>query len=67
MQFRSKDDAVHFAEKQGTVGIFTRSVAQALAGWDYYVQQTEVKRVPPKNYAENYLYRPGKLRIAKTK
>ncbi|VDC00685.1 unnamed protein product [Peniophora sp. CBMAI 1063] len=52
MNFRTKEDAVHFAEKQG---------------WDYYVQQPEVKRVPPKNYAENYLYRPDKLRIAKTK
>jgi len=52
MSFRSKEDAIHFAEKQG---------------WDYYVQQSTVKRIPPKNYAENYLYRPGTLRIMKTK
>jgi len=52
MSFRSREDAVHFAEKQG---------------WDYYVQPTASKRIPPKNYAENYVYRPGKLRIQKTK
>ncbi|KIY72426.1 hypothetical protein CYLTODRAFT_367752 [Cylindrobasidium torrendii FP15055 ss-10] len=50
--FRSKEDAVHFAEKQG---------------WDYYVQPPAVKRVPPKNYGENYKYHPGQLRICKTK
>ncbi|KAJ8468603.1 hypothetical protein ONZ45_g10956 [Pleurotus djamor] len=52
MTFKSKDDAVHFAEKQG---------------WDYYIQPTMVKRIPPKNYAENYVYKPNKLRIARTK
>jgi len=52
MAFRSREDAIHFAEKQG---------------WDYYVQPPSVKRIPPKNYAENYVYRPNKLRIAKTK
>ncbi|KAK7681560.1 hypothetical protein QCA50_015292 [Cerrena zonata] len=52
MSFRTKEDAIHFAEKQG---------------WDYYIGPTEVKRVPPKNYSENYLYRPNKLRILKTK
>ncbi|KAH9841653.1 NADH-ubiquinone oxidoreductase 21kDa subunit [Rhodofomes roseus] len=50
--FRTKEDAIHFAEKQG---------------WDYYVQQPEVKVRPVKNYAENYLYRPNKLRIIRTK
>ncbi|KAF8073727.1 Ndufs4, NADH dehydrogenase Fe-S protein 4 [Lyophyllum atratum] len=50
--FRTKEDAVHFAEKQG---------------WDYYVQTPPVKRIPPKNYSENFLYRPGKLRIVRTK
>lgn len=52
LSFRSKEDAVHFAEKQG---------------WDYFVQEPEVKRVPPKNYSENFLYRPNKLRIVRTK
>ncbi|KAF5369486.1 hypothetical protein D9758_002758 [Tetrapyrgos nigripes] len=50
--FRSKEDAIHFAEKQG---------------WDYYVQPSGAKRIPPKNYAENYLYRSDKLRLMKTK
>ncbi|KAJ7459910.1 Ndufs4, NADH dehydrogenase Fe-S protein 4 [Mycena latifolia] len=50
--FKSQEDAIHFAKKQG---------------WDYYVQPPTVKRIPPKNYSENYLYRPNKLRIAKTK
>lgn len=52
LSFRSKEDAIHFAEKQG---------------WDYFVQPETVKRIPPKNYSENYLYRPTKLRILKTK
>ncbi|KAJ6508719.1 Ndufs4, NADH dehydrogenase Fe-S protein 4 [Mycena sanguinolenta] len=52
LTFKSQEDAIHFAKKQG---------------WDYYVQPPTVKRIPPKNYSENYLYRPNKLRIAKTK
>jgi len=50
--FRSKEDAIHFAEKQG---------------WDYYVQPAPFKRIPPKNYSENFLYNPNKLRITRTK
>ncbi|TFK68571.1 hypothetical protein BDN72DRAFT_769129 [Pluteus cervinus] len=50
--FKSKEDAIHFAEKQG---------------WDYFVQQSTVKRIPPKNYAENYVYKPNQLRIHRTK
>ncbi|KAJ7863033.1 Ndufs4, NADH dehydrogenase Fe-S protein 4 [Mycena olivaceomarginata] len=52
LTFKSQEDAIHFAKKQG---------------WDYYVQPPTVKRIPPKNYSENYLYRPNKLRIQKTK
>ncbi|KZT09142.1 uncharacterized protein LAESUDRAFT_756787 [Laetiporus sulphureus 93-53] len=52
LSFRSKEDAIHFAEKQG---------------WDYLVQAPEIKRIPPKNYAENYLYQPNKLRLVRTK
>jgi len=52
MGFRTKEDAIHFAEKQG---------------WDYYVQPETVKRVPPKNYSENYAFRPKPLRIMHTK
>ncbi|KAF8957246.1 ETC complex I subunit conserved region-domain-containing protein [Flammula alnicola] len=52
ISFRSKEDAVHFAEKQG---------------WDYFVQAPASKRIPPKNYAENYVYKPHTLRIMRTK
>jgi len=52
LSFRSKEDAIHFAEKQG---------------WDYYVQPPTAKKIPPKNYAENYVYKPNPLRIARTK
>ena len=48
MSFRSKEDAIHFAEKQG---------------WDYYVQQPTVKRIPNKNYSENYMYRPDRKSV----
>ncbi|KAF8194133.1 Ndufs4, NADH dehydrogenase Fe-S protein 4 [Pholiota molesta] len=50
ISFRSKEDAVHFAEKQGEE-------------LQIDVQQPAVKRIPPKNYAENYVYKPHKLRI----
>ncbi|EJF61067.1 NADH-ubiquinone oxidoreductase 21kDa subunit [Dichomitus squalens LYAD-421 SS1] len=52
LNFKTKEDAIHFAEKQG---------------WDYYVAQEEVNRIPPKNYAENFLYKPNKLRLIRTK
>ncbi|KAF8133738.1 Ndufs4, NADH dehydrogenase Fe-S protein 4 [Boletus edulis] len=52
LSFKSKEDAIHFSEKQG---------------WDYYVQPETVKRISPKNYAENYVYKPNKLRIMRTK
>ncbi|KAF8530932.1 NADH-ubiquinone oxidoreductase 21kDa subunit [Gautieria morchelliformis] len=52
ISFNTREDAIRFAEKQG---------------WDYYVQPATVKRVPPKNYSENYVYKPNKLRIARTK
>lgn len=52
LSFRSKEDAIHFAEKQG---------------WDYYVQAPSPARIPPKNYSENFVYKPHKLRIVRTK
>jgi len=52
LKFTTMEDAIRFAEKQG---------------WEYYVQQPKLKRIPPKNYSENYVYVPGKLRIAHTK
>ncbi|KAF8508500.1 hypothetical protein JB92DRAFT_2952910 [Gautieria morchelliformis] len=50
--FNTREDVIRFAEKQG---------------WDYYLQPATVKPVPPKNYSENYVYNPNKLRIARTK
>ncbi|KAI0822218.1 ETC complex I subunit conserved region-domain-containing protein [Trametes gibbosa] len=52
LSFRTKEDAIHFAEKQG---------------WDYYIGPTEINRIPPKNYSENFVYKPNKLRIVRTK
>ncbi|KAG2066464.1 hypothetical protein BDR04DRAFT_1030073 [Suillus decipiens] len=52
VSFKSKEDAMHFAEKQG---------------WNYYVQPPPTKKIPPKNYSENFVYRPNKLRIMRTK
>ncbi|KAH9179381.1 Ndufs4, NADH dehydrogenase Fe-S protein 4 [Lactarius sanguifluus] len=48
LSFRSKEDAIHFAEKQGT-------------------QPPAPERIPPKNYSENFVYKPNKLRIHRTK
>ncbi|KAI0087846.1 Ndufs4, NADH dehydrogenase Fe-S protein 4 [Irpex rosettiformis] len=52
LSFRTKEDAIHFAEKQG---------------WDYFISTPEKTHIPPKNYAENYVYKPNKLRIHRTK
>ena len=30
-------------------------------------QQPEIKVRPPKNYSENFLYKPNKLRLIRTK
>ncbi len=39
LKFRSKEDAIHFCQKQG---------------WDYFVQEPHAPRIPPKSYAANY-------------
>ncbi|KAI0688868.1 NADH-ubiquinone oxidoreductase 21kDa subunit [Earliella scabrosa] len=52
LSFRTKEDAIHFAEKQG---------------WDYYIGPEEVNRIPPKNYSENFVYKPSTLRLVRTK
>ncbi|RIA90401.1 NADH-ubiquinone oxidoreductase 21kDa subunit [Glomus cerebriforme] len=53
LKFKSKEDAIYFAEKQGR--------------WDYYVQEHKEPEFRKKMYADNYKYSPGKLRIIKTK
>ena len=68
--FKTKDDAIHFAEKQGKSIIMPDGAIRILThplGWDYYVQPVTVKRIPPKNYAGNYTHVPHKLRIHHTK
>lgn len=52
MRFGTKEEAMHFCEKQG---------------WHYYVQMPHTARIPPKAYADNFKYSPGKLRIHHTK
>ncbi|KDN41669.1 hypothetical protein K437DRAFT_226612 [Tilletiaria anomala UBC 951] len=52
LKFRTKEDAIHFCEKQG---------------WDFFVQEPKSARIPPKSYAANYNYSPGKLKVYHTK
>ncbi|KAJ9111477.1 hypothetical protein QFC22_006504 [Naganishia vaughanmartiniae] len=52
MKFWTKEDAIHFAEKQG---------------WNYHVDKEHKERIPPKSYAENFVHIPGKLRRHQTK
>lgn len=35
--------------------------------WPYFIQEPHKTRIPPKSYAANYSYSPGKLRIHHTK
>ncbi|CAE6461415.1 unnamed protein product [Rhizoctonia solani] len=69
MNFKTKEDAIHFAEKQGKSSIIYggTNIYLHAPGWDYYVQPETVKRIPPKNYAGNYTHVPHKLRIHHTK
>lgn len=52
LNFRNKDDAIRFAEKQG---------------YEYYVQEPNDRASHPKAYANNFLYSPKKLKHIKTK
>ncbi|KAK0528422.1 ndufs4 NADH dehydrogenase Fe-S protein subunit [Tilletia horrida] len=53
LNFRSKEDAIHFCEKQG---------------WPYFVSEPNKPRIPPKSYASNYDYiSAAKVRIHHTK
>jgi NADH dehydrogenase (ubiquinone) Fe-S protein 4 len=50
--FKTKEEAITFAEKQG---------------YEYFVQEPNVRRFVPKNYANNFVHVPGKLKIVRTK
>ncbi|KAL7420887.1 ndufs4 NADH dehydrogenase Fe-S protein subunit [Cryptotrichosporon argae] len=52
LQFRTKEEAIAFAERQG---------------WEYMIEQPKPARIPPKNYANNYVHVPGRLRTHHTK
>jgi NADH dehydrogenase (ubiquinone) Fe-S protein 4 len=52
INFKSKEDAIHFAEKQG---------------YEYFVQEPNSRKFTPKAYANNFLYTPGKLKHVRTK
>ncbi|KAL8408018.1 hypothetical protein RB594_006716 [Gaeumannomyces avenae] len=52
MYFKSKEDAIAFAEKQG---------------YEYFVQEPNVRKITPKAYANNFLYTDKKLKHIRTK
>ncbi|KAJ2691175.1 ndufs4 NADH dehydrogenase Fe-S protein subunit [Coemansia spiralis] len=52
LDFMSKEDAIHFAEKQG---------------WSHYVQEPQFRVIKPKSYKNNFVYRPGKIPMVHTK
>ncbi|KAL6248411.1 ndufs4 NADH dehydrogenase Fe-S protein subunit [Rhinocladiella similis] len=52
IKFKSKDDAISFAEKQG---------------YEWYVQEPNERRFVPKAYANNFVHEPGPLKHIKTK
>ena len=52
MEFRTKEEAIAFAEKQG---------------YEYFVQEPTKRAFTPKAYANNFLYSPGKLKHIRTK
>lgn len=52
IKFKSKEDAIAFAQKQG---------------YEYFVQEPNERRSAPKAYANNFLYENRKLKHIKTK
>ncbi|KAF4629954.1 hypothetical protein G7Y89_g8193 [Cudoniella acicularis] len=52
LNFKSKDDAIRFAEKQG---------------YEYFVQEPNTRKIAPKAYANNFLWSDKKLKHIRTK
>ncbi|KAI0193830.1 putative NADH-ubiquinone oxidoreductase 18 kDa subunit [Astrocystis sublimbata] len=52
LEFKTKEDAIHFAEKQG---------------YEYFVQEPNKRAFTPKAYANNFLYTPKKLKLVRAK
>lgn len=52
LSFKSKEDAIRFAEKQG---------------YEYFVQEPNSRKIIPKAYANNFLWSDKKLKHIRTK
>ncbi|KAL9089940.1 MAG: hypothetical protein Q9165_005469 [Trypethelium subeluteriae] len=52
LNFKSKEDAINFAEKQG---------------YEFYVQEPNERRIIPKAYANQFVHSPKKLKHVRTK
>lgn len=52
LNFKSKEDAVMFANKQG---------------YEYFVQEPNERKMVPKAYATQFMHEPKKLKQARTK
>lgn len=52
LTFKSREDAINFAQKQG---------------YEYFVQEPNVRKFVPKAYANNFLHVSGPLKIVRTK
>lgn len=52
LNFKSKEDAIRFAEKQG---------------YEYFVQEPNSRKIIPKAYANNFLWSDKKLKHIRTK
>lgn len=52
LNFKTKEDAIRFADKQG---------------YEYFIQEPNSRKLAPKAYANNFLYSPKKLKLIYTK
>ncbi|MCJ1417763.1 NADH:ubiquinone oxidoreductase 21kD subunit [Xylographa parallela] len=52
LNFKSKEDAILFAQKQG---------------YEYFVQEPNIRKFVPKAYANNFMHSPKKLKVVRTK
>ena len=52
LNFNNKEDAIHFAQKQG---------------YEYFVQEPNERRIVPKAYANNFMHSPKHLKKIPTK
>lgn len=52
LSFKTKEDAIHFANKQG---------------YEYFVQEPNERKITPKAYAAQFMHSPKKLKQVRTK